>query len=55
MGIADKEGSLPLFDMGILNFFFFSLSLIAEITARLMGKIGPHIPAAEVLKRLHIC
>ena len=40
MGIAEKEEGLPVFDTDSLNNFFL---LIAEITARLTGKIGVHI------------
>ena len=56
MEIVEKERSLPAFDRHskLLFFqFFFSFSFFflptAEITARLMGKIGTNLPAAEGL------
>ena len=44
MGIADKEGGLPIFDTDILNTIFLPT---AKFTSRLTGKIGAHLPAAE--------
>ena len=46
MEIAEKEVGLLVFDTDILNNFFLS---VAEITSRLMGKIGTHRPAAKEL------
>ena len=48
MGIAETEGGLPLFDTDNLKIFMPT----AEIIARLMGKIGANVPAADVLKEV---
>ena len=51
MGIAEKEGGLPVLPTDILNtFFFFFFLPSVEIIARLPGKIGAHIPTPEGLK-----
>ena len=46
-GIVEKEGGLPGFDIDILNTFSFLLT--AEVTDRLPGKIGSHLPTIEGL------
>ena len=48
MGISEKKGGLPGFDIDILNTF-----LPTEMTARLPGKISKHIPTAEGFKDVH--
>ena len=51
MAIVEKEGILPVFNIDILNTFFFFLPT-AEITAWLTGKIGTNLPTAEGLKNV---
>ena len=51
MGIAEKEGDLPVFNTDILNTFFFFLLPTAESTAQLPSKIGAHITAVDELTR----
>ena len=59
MGMAEKEGGLPVFDNDILNTFFFwwgggvgGGGATAEITTRLPGKIGEHILTTERSKAI---
>ena len=55
MGIKEKEWGFPVFDTDIIKLYLFIFIFsTAEITARLLGKIGAHLLAAEWLNELTV-